>query len=111
LLSNILALCSREDSHDLVVSIGILMVMMILLSPAVNPWYYIAIIPLAAAVPRWAFLLWTILLPISYLPAEVFRQQDWIPWLIHVPVWLLVIGGWVWRLKKDQTDKQLQLEI
>jgi len=111
LLSNIFALRSREDSHDLVVSIGILLIMMILLSPAVNPWYYIAIIPLAAAAPRWSFLLWTILFPISYLPAEVFRQQDWIPWLLHVPVWLLVIGGWVWRLKKDYTDKQLQLEI
>jgi len=102
LLSNIFALRSRDDSHGLIVSMGILMVMMILLSPVVYPWYYIAIIPLAAAESRWAFLLWTILLPISYLPAAVVRQQDWIPWLIHVPIWLLVIGGWVWRMKKEQ---------
>ena len=105
LLSNIFAICSRDDSHGLIVSMGILMVMMILLSPVVYPWYYIAIIPLAAAAPRWAFLLWTILLPISHLPVEMVRQRDWIPWLIHVPVWLLVIGGWAWRMKKAPRDE------
>ncbi len=109
-LSNIFALCSREDSHDLVISVGNLLVLMILFSPVVHPWYYIAMIPLAAAAPRWAFLIWTILMPICYLPAEVFPQQDWIPWLIHVPVWVLVIGGWAWRMKKVLPANSLKLK-
>ena len=63
--------------------------LMLLLSPVIWPWYYIAVIPLAVVRPKPALLVWTVLLPLMYLRPEQFAEPLR-SGLIHGPVWALV---------------------
>lgn len=85
--------CSTER---LCFSICLVILLMMLLSPTVYPWYYVSLIGLAAITPQPMFLLWTLLLPLSYLKWVLPDSLEWLmAWIIHVPVWsLLVWGGW-----------------
>jgi alpha-1,6-mannosyltransferase len=111
LFANISSFYSIENPRAVLVCIGTLIAIMLLLSPVFHPWYYLALIPIAAAAPRWSFLLWTLLLPISYLPKEVINQRGWIVVIIHVPVWLLLIGSWMRQREKGPSRNQPKLEL
>lgn len=76
--------------------IALVILLMLLLSPALWPWYYVAVIPLAAvASPRLGLLLWTALLPLCYLENKGL-SADQLTWLVHVPIWLVLAIEWVW---------------
>lgn len=93
---------SGKGASQLCRRIGIVFVLILLLSPTIFPWYYIAVIPLAAISVRWTFLIWTFLLPMSHFPAEVINHNI-LMLLVHLPVWLLWLRECVW-------DKSLLLE-
>ncbi len=94
---NTITLCRR---------IGLAILLMLLLSPALWPWYYVAVIPLAAvASPRLGLILWTALLPLCYLEGDLVFRYD-LTYLVHLPVWLILVGEWVWprvvrRLRRE----------
>ncbi len=85
-----------EGIARLSAGLAVVSLVMLLLGPVCWPWYYIALIPLAAvAGGPTVLLLWTILLPLSYLPQSVL--PDW-AFIVcgHVPIWLLLGIRW-WR--------------
>ncbi len=76
-------LCSR---------VATIVLLMLLLSPTLYPWYYLAVIPFAAPAPRPSLLAWTLLLPLSYL--RLYGEVDQVSimtFVIHAPVWLLLL--------------------
>lgn len=81
---------SKTNVRQLPQKIAVVFILLLLLSPTVYPWYYIAVIPLAALSFRWAFLLWTFLLPMTYFP-DGFINNHIILVLIHLTVWLLLL--------------------
>ena len=84
------------DNRALCRRMGLVILLMLLLSPALWPWYYVAVIPLAAvASPRLGLLLWTALLPLSYLEGAGLSAAQ-LTWLVHIPVWLVLGVEWVW---------------
>ena len=85
-----LGLKGKNDGPRLYARMGMVLLLMLLLGPVCWPWYYVALIPLAAAAGGPAVLLvWTVLLPLGYLPQSVL--PDWAFMLIgHLPVWLLL---------------------
>ena len=91
-----LALRQTSDASVLCRRIGLVILLMLLLSPAVWPWYYVAIIPLAViASPRLGLLLWTAILPLCYMEGDLLSKYD-VVYLVHLPVWLLLIGESIW---------------
>ncbi len=83
-----------ENIARLCGAMAIVGLVMLLLGPVCRPWYYIALIPLAAvAGGPMVLLAWTVLLPLSYLPQNVL--PDWAFILIgHVPIWVLLAITW-----------------
>ncbi len=78
------------DTITLCRRMGLVILLMLLLSPALWPWYYVAVIPLGAiASPRLGLLLWTVLLPLCYLEGKGLSAGQ-LTWLVHVPVWLVL---------------------
>lgn len=77
-----------KDTRQLSRRIGIVFILMLLLSPTVYPWYYIVVIPLAALALRWTFLLWTLLLPMSYFSNDIVNH-NMLMLLTYTPVWVL----------------------
>ena len=85
------------DSITLCRRIGLVILLMLLLSPALWPWYYVTVIPLAAVtLPRPSLLLWTALLPLCYLKGAGLPAVQVIG-LVHVSVWLVLAVEWTWR--------------
>ncbi len=81
---------------DLCQRTTMVVLVMILLSPTIYPWYYVALIGLAALSLRWEFLILTALLPLLYLPIAPNIAAA----AIHLPVWaLLAIRCWKGEVK------------
>jgi hypothetical protein len=95
-----LARQKNQSIETLSFSIALIIMLMLLLSPTLYPWYYISLIALAALIPHPIFLLWTLLLPLSYLK---WLCPGLMPWIIHVPIWCLLI--WL-GFKKFRTQKE-----
>ncbi len=73
---------------------GLLVMLMLLCSPVLWPWYYLPVVPLAAVTQRRVgLLLWTALLPLVYLPGE----SRAVAWAVRLPVW--VVLAWEWGLR------------
>jgi len=92
IIAILIARKAKHDPVDLCSRIGTLTLLMLLLSPTVFPWYYLAVMPMAALAMRPALLAWTLLLPLSYF--ILYGVNDWIisiSAIIHAPVWLLLI--------------------
>jgi hypothetical protein len=81
---------------------GIAILVMLLLNPTVHPWYYVAIVPLAAGAPRASLLAWTALLGLTYLPCG---EKAWMMWLVHLPVWCLLVTEWVIGLVRNRKPR------
>lgn len=78
---------SNRHCRSLCDAMGMVILLMLLLSPALYPWYYVALIPLAAVSVRPEFLIWTMLLPLVYLLPESVAS-----YVIHLPVWALLVA-------------------
>lgn len=96
LTATLLAWRKTFEPVQLCHSIGIVILLMLLLSPTVYPWYYVPLVGLATVAPKPMFLLWTLLLPLSYLKWLLPDSAVWLmAGFIHVPVWaLLIVSGW-----------------
>jgi hypothetical protein len=68
---------------------GILLIAL-LLSPTLYPWYAVPLAALAALRPRPSLLLWTLLLPLIYTDPQGLARGA-VLLAVHVPAWLLVI--------------------
>ena len=95
-----LAAAKAQTAHALCRRVTLVILAMLLLAPTVWPWYYVAVIPLAAVAPAAALLAWTLLLPLMYLPRSALPGGA-LMWIVHLPVWALLAGeclaGWVRR--------------
>lgn len=91
-----LGLRRRQSPTVLCRRMGLVILLMLLLGPVLWPWYYVAVIPLAAvASPRLGLLLWTALLPLCYLEGSGLSATH-LTWLVHVPVWLVLAAEGAW---------------
>jgi len=69
----------------------------LLLSPTVHPWYVLWVLPFAALFRQRAWIAFTGLVFLAYWglgayrSGGVWRQPDWLPWLIYLPVYALLI--------------------
>ena len=86
---------------------GLLVILMLLLSPVLWPWYLVAAIPLAAVGDRPSVLIWTALLALVYrvhTPDGGYAPVV----VIHAHVWvLLAVKGWrSWRAARR--DRKLR---
>ena len=109
----LLAICVRlsgrpaENFSRTAYRVGLVVMLMLLLSPTVYPWYYAVVLPLAVFAPRGSLLIWTALLPLSYLVWILKEQWSWYPQtvmgaILHVPVWWLI-----WReFKQDRAAQR-----
>ncbi len=80
----------NNRAHLLTRKMGTVVLLMLLLSPTIYPWYYVGLIPLAAVALRPALLLWTPLVLMVYLPQDLLPQWIIIP-AIHLPLWALLL--------------------
>jgi hypothetical protein len=68
----------------------------LLLSPTVHPWYVLWVLPFAALSRQRAWIALTGLVFLAYWglgayrTSGVWRQPDWLPWLIYLPTWALL---------------------
>jgi hypothetical protein len=85
---------TTNDAGQLSRSICLVFILLLLLSPTVHSWYYVVIIPLAALEFRWAFLIWTPLLPMTYFPNEIINH-NFVLVLMFVPTFLLWLREYV----------------
>ncbi|MBN1341778.1 MAG: DUF2029 domain-containing protein [Phycisphaerae bacterium] len=82
-----------DRSTEICTRMEIVVLLMLLLSPTVWPWYYVPAIPLAVIAPRASALIWTAILPLIYL-ANVMPPPHVLGALIHLPVWVLLGLEW-----------------
>jgi hypothetical protein len=91
-----LGLRRADDAVTLCRRMALVVVFMLLLGPVLWPWYYVALLPLAAvASPRFGLLLWTASLPLCYLGGTHLSPAQ-MTWLIHVPVCVVLAAEWAW---------------
>ena len=93
-----LAYRTETDVISLAAGVGVVVMLMLLVSPVMYPWYYLPVLPLAVVTRKWTFVSLTLLLPISYVYGEV-TSLVWLVWLIHIPVWGLLWWEF-WLAKK-----------
>ena len=89
---------ARLTPRELCSRMSLLAILMLLLSPALWPWYLVAVVPLAAVGDRPSVLIWTALLALVYrVDASPGRYAPVV--VIHAHAWaLLVLGAWrSWR--------------
>ena len=92
-----LACRTKMDVTSLAVTVGVVILSMLLLSPVLYPWYYLPILPLAAITRKWSFLILTLLLPMTYFSWETERLR-WLAWYVHIPAWVTLL--WEFGLSK-----------
>ena len=81
---------------------------MLLLSPALWPWYYVPIVALAAVSPRPALLVWTALLPMLYLLKDVVSPAV-LGYIVHGPVWVLLGVDGIRSLLRRRSAEESQV--
>ncbi len=75
--------------ENILVYFTTIILLMLLMSPTLYPWYYLALIPCAVLLPSKLSLVWTGLLPLTYLKWIVPDQWEIIVMaIIHLPVWI-----------------------
>ena len=89
-ITTLLAAKCGGNSKILCYHLAMVILLMLLLSPTVYPWYYTAMVPLLVLARKGIFLIWTLLLPLCYLGENVMDYKTLV-WLIHLPVWVLLI--------------------
>jgi len=96
---------STYRPDDLCARAGTIVLVMLLLSPTLYPWYYLPVIALAALAPAASLLAWTVLLPLSYLPLDLPPDRlNFMTVVIHLPVWLFLLTDWARRRKQGRQN-------
>ncbi len=96
----------RDDVPSLCRRMGLVILLMLLLGPVLWPWYYVAVIPLAAiANPRLGLLLWTALLPLCYLEGSGLSATH-LAWIVHIPVWLVLAAECAWSCWRRRVGRE-----
>ncbi len=86
-----------KGADDLITRASVILIALLLLSPAQFPWYLVWVMPLMTLRPVAAMLLASALLPIYYssfyfyAEGNYFVFKDQIVWAIWLPIWLLLI--------------------
>jgi len=99
-----LSITPWRDAEDLMTRSGLIVAVVLLLSPAQFPWYLVWVLPFLAFRPSIAMLTLTATMPIYYA-SFYFHARDtydvfriWVVWLVWVPVWaLLAREALAWR--------------
>ena len=88
------------DGRDLVARVLSVVAALFLLGPTQFPWYYLWMLPLLCVRLNFALLLYTATLPLYYVHCE----HRWVLWVEHLPIWAVLIGGWIWSRKGRHAD-------
>lgn len=76
--------------EDLCTRMTMISLLVLVLSPVLWPWYFVAAIPLAAASGRSSLLIWTVLLWLIY-PLRAHRMHQLsLALVIHLPMWAIL---------------------
>ena len=73
------------------------------LSPIIHPWYTLLLLPFTLGHPLylipWMWL--TLTIPLTYINYLEF-PPDWVNWLVWLPFWILLPGGYLFRSRGAQ---------
>ena len=105
MIAVVLSRSDYTDQNDIMQRFAIVIVALLLLSPAQFPWYGTWVIILLPFYPLYGLLIMTVTLPLYYLSFHFSALgnyqlfNDWVLWLIWIPIWLgLSIDAWkIWR--------------
>ena len=95
-----------KDASEVCGRMALVALWMLLLSPMLWPWYYVALPALAAVSPRPALLIWTALLPVTYLLNGVVSQPV-LGAILHGPVWVLLGVDRIRALRRRRATSQM----
>jgi hypothetical protein len=82
--------CRNAGLSDLAARAALVMLLILLLTPTLYPWYFAPAPALAALLPQPVFLLWTPLLPVTYWAGSHW-YGIWTTALVHLPAWLSLL--------------------
>ena len=74
-----------------------MIMLMLLLSPMLWPWCYVAVIPLAAFRPRTYLLIWTAMLPLFYRYGAQTPGEFRVAVIVHLHVWVMILAPYILR--------------
>ena len=97
---------SGPSAFSLCLHAGAFILIMLLVSPTVYPWYFIPLVPLAT-VTRKPFLLLAVILPLMFNLPRALVADRLVQWLVHGPLWLaLALHGFrAWKRGADPTPE------
>ncbi len=102
------ALCGllkNADARTLCLRMGTVILLMILLSPMVWPWYFLPAMAPAAIYPSPAVLYFSAALPGLYARWEL-THPCWAVAVVHAPAWALMAGQWVWVIIRRRSERR-----
>ena len=86
-----------ENLDDMLRRVTIIVMSLVLLSPAQYPWYALWLAPLLVFWPSYPFLLLSATLPLYYLSFHLAARDaytvftDLVVWIIWIPIWLMLV--------------------
>jgi hypothetical protein len=80
----------RSNPATMARSLAAVILLMLLLSPTLYPWYYVPAAAIGALTFQVGFLVWTPLLVLTYLTGSSAYPSLLVA-LIHVPVWIALV--------------------
>ena len=75
---------------------------LVIVSPIVHPWYFLWVLPFAAARREWPWLILGAALPLAYLPLDewwassTWRVPAWVPWVEYGSFFGVLIARFAW---------------
>ena len=75
---------------------------LVIVSPIVHPWYFLWVLPFAAARREWPWLILGAALPLAYLPLDewwassTWQVPAWVPWVEYGSFFGVLIARFAW---------------
>ena len=109
----LMALRPVKDATDFITRALVIVAALILLSPAIYPWYTLWMLPLLALCPQLGLLLLFATIPLYYTyfyfaaREATALYQNGVVWIVWLPVWTWCLMSWFnSRRRADLDDKQ-----
>ena len=109
------ALTPSRSDEDLIGRAALVVITMVLLSPAQFPWYICWLAPFLCFRPLWGLVALMTTVSLYYYSfhlrplGEYDFFRDVVVWFIWVPVWGLLLAEYVWRARAPLQDSDLRL--
>ena len=109
------ALNPAKNDKDLIDRAALVVVTMVLLSPAQFPWYVCWLAPFLCFRPLWGLIALMMTVSLYYYSfhlrpiGEYEFFKDVVVWVIWVPVWALLVAETIWRSRAPLENSDLRL--